>query len=114
LDEWTNMMPEHEVLHPRYSVSRSPVDVTLAHGFLGYSHPQTGDENGHTPQDFAPGFHECCLSGPAKSDQPLLRTSVLDGVLTRNATKAHVIFESITLPDGTGLPSVLSIDGDKL
>jgi hypothetical protein len=44
----------------------------------------------------------------------LVRTSVLDGVLTRNSKKAHVIFESITLPDGASLPSVLSVDGDKI
>jgi hypothetical protein len=43
----------------------------------------------------------------------LLRTSVLDAVFTNNGRKAHVVFESIVLPNGTSLPSVLSIDGDK-
>ena len=44
----------------------------------------------------------------------LARTSVLDGVLTNSGTKARVMFESIVLPDGTSLPSALSIEGDKL
>jgi hypothetical protein len=42
------------------------------------------------------------------------RTSVLDAVFTNNSKKAHVMFESITLPNGVSLPSVLTIDGDKL
>jgi len=44
----------------------------------------------------------------------LVRTSVLDAVFTNNNKKAHVIFESIVLPNGSSLSSVLSIDGDKL
>jgi len=43
----------------------------------------------------------------------LARTSVLDAVFTNNGRKAHVVFESIVLPNGANLPSVLSIDGDK-
>jgi hypothetical protein len=44
----------------------------------------------------------------------LARTSILDGVLTNGGRKAHVVFESIVLPNGSSLPSVLTIDGDKL
>ena len=43
----------------------------------------------------------------------LVRISVLDAVFTNGGRKARVVFESVTLPDGTSLPSVLSIDGDK-
>jgi len=43
----------------------------------------------------------------------LVRTSVLDAVFTNNGKKAHVVFESVVLPNGSSLPSVLSIDGDK-
>jgi hypothetical protein len=44
----------------------------------------------------------------------LVRTSVLDAVLTNNGRKAHVVFESLVLPNGANLPSVLTIEGDKL
>ena len=44
----------------------------------------------------------------------LVRTSVLDAVFTNGGRKARVVFESIVLPNGASLPSVLSIDGDKL
>jgi len=44
----------------------------------------------------------------------LVRTSVLDAVYTDSGRKARVVFESIVLPNGASLPSVLSIDGDKL
>jgi hypothetical protein len=43
----------------------------------------------------------------------LVRTSVLDAVFTNNGKKAHVLFESIVLPNGASLPSVLSIEGEK-
>jgi hypothetical protein len=43
----------------------------------------------------------------------LVRISVLDAVYTNYGRKAHVVFESIVLPNGSSLPSVLSIDGDK-
>lgn len=44
----------------------------------------------------------------------LVRTSVLDAVFTNGSRKARVVFESIVLPDGSSLPSVLSIEGEKL
>ena len=44
----------------------------------------------------------------------LVRTSVLDAVFTDSGKKARVVFESIVLPDGSSLPSVLSIDGERL
>jgi len=37
----------------------------------------------------------------------LVRTSVLDTVYTHSGRKARVVFESIVLPDGSSLPSVL-------
>jgi len=44
----------------------------------------------------------------------LARTSVLDIVFTDGGNAAYVIFESITLPDGTPLPSVLTIQAQRI
>lgn len=44
----------------------------------------------------------------------LNRTSVLDAVFVNGGTIARVIFESITLANGTNLPSALTAEGNKL
>lgn len=44
----------------------------------------------------------------------LVRTSVIDGVLLANSSKLRAIFRSVVLPDGTNLPVVITIEGEKL
>ena len=46
------------------------------------------------------------------SDGNLVRTSTITGVNNGNTIRA--IFESVTLPDGTNLPSVLTIEGNRI
>jgi len=48
------------------------------------------------------------------SNGNLVRTSTLDGVLTNNGKQIRAIFESITLPNGTSLPSVLTLEGNRV
>jgi hypothetical protein len=42
------------------------------------------------------------------------RTAVLQGVLDSNRTHARDIFQSLTLPDGTNVPVVLTADVNRL
>jgi hypothetical protein len=44
----------------------------------------------------------------------LVRTSKIDGVLINNGKQIRAIFESVTLPDGTDLPSVLTVEGNRI
>jgi hypothetical protein len=44
----------------------------------------------------------------------LVRTSVIDGVLVENSSKLRAIFRSVVLPDGTNLPVVITIEGEKM
>lgn len=44
----------------------------------------------------------------------LNRTSVVDAVFVSDGNHARAIFESVTLPDGTPLPSALTVDANKL
>jgi hypothetical protein len=44
----------------------------------------------------------------------LARTGTLDGVLAENGKQIRAIFESVTLPNGTSLPSVLTIEGNRV
>jgi len=44
----------------------------------------------------------------------LVRTSTLDGVLDDNGKHVRAIFKSVTLPNGTSLPSVLTIEGNRV
>ena len=44
----------------------------------------------------------------------LIRTSVLAGVFVANASKIRAVQESLTLPDGTPIPVVITFEGDKL
>jgi hypothetical protein len=42
------------------------------------------------------------------------RTSVLAAVLVNNSNKIRAVQESLTLPDGTSIPVVITLDGNKL
>lgn len=44
----------------------------------------------------------------------LVRTSVINGVLVENSSKIRAVFRSVVLPDGTNLPVVITIDGEKM
>jgi len=44
----------------------------------------------------------------------LIRTSVLAGVFVANASKIRAVQESLTLPDGTPIPVVITLEGNKL
>ena len=44
----------------------------------------------------------------------LQRTAVIAVVYDKNLNHARYIFESVTLPDNTNLPVVLTIDGDRM
>jgi hypothetical protein len=44
----------------------------------------------------------------------LVRTSSIDGVLVNNGKEIRAIFESVTLPNGTNLPSVLTVEGNRI
>ena len=44
----------------------------------------------------------------------LQRTAVLAGVFDSNGNHVRVIFQSLTLPDGTNVPVVITVDGNRL
>jgi hypothetical protein len=44
----------------------------------------------------------------------LVRTSVIDGVWVLNSTQGTASFRSVTLPDGTQLPVVVTINASKM
>jgi len=44
----------------------------------------------------------------------LVRTSTIQGVLVNNGKQIRAIFESVVLPDGTSLRSVLTTDADRI
>ncbi len=44
----------------------------------------------------------------------LQRTTTLSGVVISNGKAAHVIYQSIVLPNGTPLPSVLTAEANKI
>jgi hypothetical protein len=48
------------------------------------------------------------------SNGALVRTSTIDGVLVNNGKQIRAIFESVTLPNGTSLPSVLTIEANRV
>ena len=43
-----------------------------------------------------------------------VRTSTINGVYLSNLTEVKAVFRSATLPDGTDLPVVITIDGSRL
>jgi len=44
----------------------------------------------------------------------LVRTSTIPGVLVNNGQQIRAIFETVVLPNGLNLPSVLTIDADRI
>lgn len=44
----------------------------------------------------------------------LQRTTILKGVVVKNGKETRMIYDSITLPNGAPLPSVLTLDGNKM
>ena len=44
----------------------------------------------------------------------LVRTSVLAGVFVDNSSKIRAVQESLALPDGTTIPVVITVEGNKL
>jgi hypothetical protein len=44
----------------------------------------------------------------------LVRTSTIDGVWTLNSTQATASFRNVTLPDGSSLPVVVTINSSKM
>jgi hypothetical protein len=44
----------------------------------------------------------------------LVRTSVLSAVFVDDSSKMRAVQESLTLPDGTPIPVVITLDGNKL
>lgn len=54
------------------------------------------------------------ISNVYDSNGTLVRTSTIDGVLLNNGKQIRAIFESVTLPNGTGLPSVLTVEGNRV
>jgi hypothetical protein len=48
------------------------------------------------------------------SDDNLVRTAKIQGVLVDNGKQVRAIFESVVLPDGVSLPSALTIDANRI
>jgi hypothetical protein len=44
----------------------------------------------------------------------LQRTTVLKGTVVNNGKEIRLIYDSITLPNGAPLPSVLTLEGNKI
>jgi len=60
---------------------------------------------------------DCALSGTVNvydDSGALQRTSMLKGVVVNNGKGIRLIYDSITLPNGAPLPSVLTLDGNKI
>ena len=60
---------------------------------------------------------DCTISLVANvydSSGSLARTSTIPGVLVNNGKKIRAIFETVVLPNGLNLPSVLTIEADRI
>ena len=44
----------------------------------------------------------------------LVRTSTISSVLVNNGRLIRGVFESVTLPDGTALPAILTVDANRM
>ena len=44
----------------------------------------------------------------------LVRTSTIPGVLVNNGKQIRAIFETVVLPNGLNLPSILTLDADRI
>jgi hypothetical protein len=61
--------------------------------------------------------HDCTTRLDANvldSNGNLIRTAKIDGVLVNNGQQIRGIFESVVLPNGVSLPSVLTIDAARI
>jgi hypothetical protein len=61
--------------------------------------------------------HDCTTTLDANvfdSDGNLVRTAKIQGVLVNNGKQIRAIFESVVLPNGVSLPSVLTIEGSRI
>ena len=54
------------------------------------------------------------LSGRVYESGVLVRTSVLSIVFVDNMREVHMVQQSLTLPNGTTLPVVITVDGKRL
>ena len=54
------------------------------------------------------------LANVYDSSGNLARTSTIPGVLVDNGKHIRAIFETVTLPNGTNLPSVLTIEAERI
>ena len=61
--------------------------------------------------------HDCTISllaNVSDSSGNLVRTSTIPGVLVDNGKHIRAIFETVTLPNGVNLPSVLTIEAERV
>jgi hypothetical protein len=54
------------------------------------------------------------LANVYDSSGNLVRTSTIPGVLVDNGKHIRAIFETVTLPNGVNLPSVLTIEAERI
>jgi len=54
------------------------------------------------------------LANVFDSSGNLVRTSTIDGVLVNNGKQVRAIFETVVLANGVSLPSVLTIEGNRI
>jgi hypothetical protein len=54
------------------------------------------------------------LTANVYESEKLVRTSVFALVLVDNSSKIRAVQESLTSPDGTNIPAVITVDGNKL
>ena len=54
------------------------------------------------------------LANVYDSSGNLVRTSTIPGVLVDNGKRIRAIFETVTLPNGVNLPSVLTIEAERI
>ena len=61
--------------------------------------------------------HDCTIIAVANvydSSGNLVRTSTIPGVLVNNGKQIRAIFETVVLPNGLNLPSILTLDADRI
>jgi hypothetical protein len=81
---------------------------------------QTASANGHTTFENIKGtitVHPNCTAVATVSvfeGGTLVRTTALRAVFVDNQTKFRVIFAHVALPTGGSLPTVITIEGDRL
>jgi hypothetical protein len=100
-----------------------PVAATGISKFDGHgkvSGSQTRSVNGDIAEETFQGTYsvnaDCTVTEVIQvyESGQLVRTSTLQGVIEDNGRSASAIFSKIELPDGTVLPSVLTLDAKRL